>query len=76
MTSELVLAEMVRAWIDRQLPGDVRAANHAVAIAEAAYAGGASVSEACRQVRAFVGSWSRHPSHVRVAPDGRVPLAS
>jgi len=74
VTNELILAEMVRAWVDRQYPGDARAADRAAAIAEGAYAGGASVSEACRDAERFVGSWSCHPSHVR--RDNHLPLAS
>jgi hypothetical protein len=44
------------------MPGEPGAANTASAAALRAYAGGASISEACIEARRVVGSWSRHPS--------------
>ncbi len=65
---EVLLAGLVRDWVRGALPGEEDAAERAVALAERAYAGGASVSEACREARAFIGSWSRHPSHESMRP--------
>jgi hypothetical protein len=74
MTNDVLLAAAVRAWVDRELPGDAGAADRAAHIARQAYAQGASVREACEQARAFVGSWVRHPSHA--ALDVPLPRAS
>ncbi len=63
MANEFVLAEVVRAWVHEELPGDAEAAERAAAIAQVAYADGASVSEACRKARGFLASWAHHPAH-------------
>ena len=63
MTNETVLVELVRALVDQEFPGEPATSERAVAVAMAAYAQGASVTEACRQARGFLGSWARHPSH-------------
>jgi len=62
MTCEELLMELVRSWVEDALPGDTEAAEDAAAVALRAYAGGASVSEACAEARRLVVSWSRHPS--------------
>ena len=61
VTNETVLIEVVRAWVDQEFPREPATAERAVAMA--ADARGASVTEACRQARAFLGSWARHPAH-------------
>jgi hypothetical protein len=62
MTTEEVLAKVVVEWAEGEAPGDPSAAAHAVAIALGSYRGGGSVSEACGEAGAFVGSWTRHPA--------------
>ena len=76
MNSERVLAEVVRAWVREELPGQPGAADRAAAVAEAAYRHGASVDEACHDAVSFVGSWVRHPSHWKADRNGLVALAS
>jgi len=63
VTNEMLLAEFVRAWVDQEFPDEPATADRAVAVAVAAYERSASVSDACRQTCAFLGSWARHPSH-------------
>ena len=60
---ELWVCNTVRARARQRMPGDALGANEAVAAALRALAGGASPSEACDEGYAFIGSWSRHPSH-------------
>jgi hypothetical protein len=62
MDPELALADVVRRWTNDVLPGNVDAADRAVAIALRCFVGGASVAEACEAARRFVGSLARHPS--------------
>ena len=76
VTNEQVLAEAVRAWAEQELPGDQGAAKRAAAIALGCYRECASVSEACRQASAFVGSWTRHPAHWKVGQHAVVRLVS
>jgi hypothetical protein len=59
---EVTLAEAVRAWVDRMVPGDRGAADAAVAAAVRAYASGASLPKACEEAHRLARSWSRHPS--------------
>jgi len=59
----MALVEVVRAWVNQEVPGEPATADRAVAVAVAAYARGASVTEACQETRAFLGSWARHPAH-------------
>jgi hypothetical protein len=66
VTHELLLARLVREWVEDVLPGEQLAADGAANVAVQRYAGGASVSEACRCARGFAESWGRHPSHRRV----------
>ena len=63
MTTELIIADVVRRWTSEVLPDAPEAADAAATLAVRWYSGGASVSEACQEARRFVGSWSRHPSH-------------
>ena len=63
MSQELLVASMARQWAARLLPAEPWAAGAAEHVALHAYAGGGSVSEACREVRRFAASWARHPSH-------------
>lgn len=75
MTEELVLADMVRTWAAGVLE-DPAMTDRAVRVAESAYAGGASIGEACAQARLFVGSWVAHPSHRAAIRRMRERLAS
>jgi hypothetical protein len=63
MIPEPLMAELVRAWSDQLCRTDRTAADRAVATAMRSYAGGASLSEACREARRFNQSWARHPCH-------------
>ena len=63
MEIEELLAHIVEAWAANMLPDDPAAAAAAAGAAIDAYAGGASVSEACHQARTLLASWARHPSH-------------
>ncbi len=72
MGNELVLGEVVRAWVHQELGGDGEAAERAAAIAQVAYVEGASVGEACRKARDFLASWARHPAHRRGEGDAVV----
>ena len=76
MTNEQVLAEVVRVWVERELPGDQGAATRAATIALNCYRDSATVSEACRHASDFVVSWTRHPAHYMVEQDAVVRLAS
>ncbi|HET9078503.1 MAG TPA: hypothetical protein VFN68_16320 [Acidimicrobiales bacterium] len=75
MTAELILADAVRDWVVRVLPGDPDAADAAVAYALASFAAGASVSESCEAARRMALSRSRHPSSM-AAGRGRLRAAS
>jgi hypothetical protein len=74
--NEQVLDEVVRAWAEREFPGDQDASARVSAIALDSYVAGASVSEACRQAGAFMDGWARHPSHWMSDPQPAVRLAS
>lgn len=65
MTNNPALTAVVRAWVERELPGDQGAADRAAFIAQAAYDQGASVREACERAQGFVASWARHPANHR-----------
>jgi hypothetical protein len=67
VTNEEVLAEAVRAWVDRAGPGDRGVAERATLVALNCYRGGGTVGEACRQASAFVQSWDNHPAHMSPA---------
>jgi hypothetical protein len=74
--AEGVLAEQVRAWADQMAPGVTGLADAAVIRALTCYAGGASVSEACREARRLVGSWLHHPSCGHRSVAAGLPIAS
>lgn len=76
MTDELLVADLVREWADRVVPGDRAAADGGAAVAVRSYAGGASVSEATSEGQRFVESWARHPSHQHAPSVRSVHLAS
>lgn len=76
MDVELALAGSVWDWTRQQCPGDRRVADRAVTLALHSYAGGASVAEACEQVRAFVSSWVHHPSHLGLGQSRQLRVAS
>jgi len=76
VTVELALADTVRAWVAQELPDEPTAASRAIDLAVRSYTGGASVSEACAEARAFVHCWARHPSHPRATPHAPLRLVS
>jgi hypothetical protein len=76
MTAEEVLAKVVAEWAEGEAPADPTAASHAVTVALACYRGGGSVSEACEEARAFVGSWTRRPAQRRADRTPSLELAS
>jgi hypothetical protein len=70
MEPEELLVHTAQAWAAEMLPDDPHAAAAAVEAAIYALAGGASISEACREIRTLLCSWALHPSH-RQIPAGR-----
>jgi hypothetical protein len=76
VTNDRLLGDVVRAWVHMEVPEDPGIAERAAARARAAYRDGASVTEACREAKEFVGSWIRHPSHWTEERGGLVALAS
>ncbi len=76
MDVALVLVGSVRDWTKEQCPDDPRVADRAAVVALQSYVGGASLAEACEQVRAFVHSWVDHPAHLDGRHTGRLPVAS
>ena len=76
MSNELLLAGVVRGWAEELRPGEPAAAEGTVTVAMRCYAGGASVSEACREARGFLRGWTRHPSHLRSSRAEPVGIAS
>ena len=76
MDVELALVESVRDWTREQCPNDSRVVDRAAALALSSYAGGASVAEACEQVRALVASWAHHPAHLGAQQTTRLAVAS
>ena len=73
MDVDLALVASVRDWTRQQCPDDPRVADRAAALALSSYAGGASVAEACEQVRAFV---ANHPAHLEAQQGDQIPVAS
>lgn len=73
---EIALAGSVWDWTRRQCPDDRLVADRAVVLALDSYASGASVAEACEQVRLYVSSWVHHPSHLGPGQHGQLPVAS
>jgi hypothetical protein len=76
VTNDRLLGDVVRAWVEIELPGDPGIADRAAARARIVYRDGASVTEACHEAMELVGSWVRHPSHRREERNGMVALAS
>jgi hypothetical protein len=76
VSGEVIIAEAVRQWVGQVLPDEPGVADAAAGVATHAYEGGASVGEACREARRYVGSWCRHPSHRRPGPGLSLGLAS
>jgi hypothetical protein len=64
-TKEEVLSEVVTSFVAGRFPEAEGASQRAGAVAAGRYREGATVDEACAQAVAFVGSWMRHPSHLR-----------
>ncbi len=75
MTAELIIADAVRNWTETIVPGDSATADAAVRYAIEAFAGGASVTEACEGARRMVICRSHHPS-VMGSGRGRMAAAS
>jgi hypothetical protein len=59
---DLMLAAAVRDWVESRWPGARDLGEHAATVAARAREGGASVAEACGEVRQLAGCWLRHPS--------------
>lgn len=76
MDVALALVGSVRDWAREQCPDDPWIVDRAAVLALGSYAGGASVAEACEQVRAFVHSWVHHPAHFDARHTGQLPVAS
>ncbi len=75
MSTDDLVAELVRAWVRAEFDGDDELADRAVWRAQVARRAGASVGESCREAEAFTRSWLRHPSH-REDRNALVALAS
>ncbi|HET9443584.1 MAG TPA: hypothetical protein VFO65_09685 [Acidimicrobiales bacterium] len=75
VTEELILAGVVREWVERAMPGQPAAQAAATDLALRSYAGGASVAEALEEVKTFVACWARHPAN-RPAGPGPLRIAS
>lgn len=73
-SAEVILANAVKDWVEKIVPGDEPTAEAAVSTALALFVQGASVSEACQEARRRVLSRLRHPSYVPV--DRRLLVAS
>lgn len=76
MENGRILAEVVRAWVGAELPGQPGVAARAAQVAAACYDDGSTVSDACAEAVRFVGSWVRHPSNWKAERDVLVALAS
>jgi len=73
MTSELLILGYVQQVATELLPGDPGAIARVSDLAVTSFAGGASVSEACRDASSALRSMANHPSR-RVAP-GSLPVS-
>ena len=62
VTSELLIMDYVQQIATELLPRDPRAVSRVADLAITSYAGGASVSEACRDARCALRSMARHPT--------------
>ena len=62
MTDVEVLISVVRTWAGELFPDDPCVGKRAAELALSAYIGGASLSEACEEVRTFLTCRARHPS--------------
>jgi hypothetical protein len=69
VSNEELLLDIVATWAARTSPGDIETGSAAAAVALSAYAAGASVGEACREARRFLGCRANHPSR-RSIPAG------
>jgi hypothetical protein len=59
---ELLIAETVRRWAPGTAASSPRVVDRAVAVALRAFAGGASIAEACAEGRRFLACCARHPA--------------
>ncbi len=59
------LEEVVRAWVEKVLPGQATIADQAVMLVNESYESGASVVAACGQVSEFVKCRAQHPGYQR-----------
>ena len=76
MYRQHVLEEVVRAWVEEALPGQVSVADQAVELASTTYASGASVWVACRRASKFVNCRVQHPAYQRTDRGEMALLAS
>ena len=66
MDRQHVLEEVVRGWVEVELPGRVTVADQAVEMVMAAYQSGHSVPVTCRQVSEFISCRVLHPAYQRI----------
>jgi hypothetical protein len=76
VTDEELLVAVVQTWAAELFPDDRRVGRWAAALALSAYVGGASLPEACREARVFLGGRARHPAGRRGFRRGPVPRAA
>ncbi len=76
MERQQVLEEVVRAWVEAELPGQVTLADQAVEVVTAACESGHSVPVACRQVSEFINCRVLHPAYQRIDRRAMAFLAS
>ncbi len=62
MDRQQVLEELVRAWVEVELPGQSTVADQAVELVNAVYESGHSAQAACRQAGAFIDRRVQHPA--------------
>lgn len=68
--SEQMLADAVRRWAARTVPGEPDAWEAAVAAALSVFHAGGSAGDACDAARTLVGCWMHHPSRGRASGTG------
>lgn len=63
MSPELMLASIVREWVETAVPDVPGLADRAACLAVNCYVSGASISEACTAARKYAECWARHPAN-------------
>lgn len=76
MDRQLVLEDVVRAWVEEELPGQATVADQAVEVVSAAYESGHSIPVACRRVSEFINCRVQHPACHRADSHANALLAS